>query len=42
MKKGIPFDLKIPNEETIQAMKDARANQDLEPVDIAQLEAMRK
>lgn len=42
MTKGIPFDLKIPNDETIQAMKEARANQNLTPLDISELETLRK
>lgn len=37
MNKGIPFELKVPNEETIQAMEDARANRDMEPVTLEQL-----
>ncbi|WP_287603212.1 type II toxin-antitoxin system RelB/DinJ family antitoxin [Thiothrix sp.] len=35
--RGIPFELKIPNDETIQAMQDARANRDMEPTSIEQL-----
>jgi DNA-damage-inducible protein J len=34
---GIPFQLKIPNTETVQAMKDARANKNLEEVTLDQL-----
>ncbi len=37
MTKGIPFQLKIPNDETLQAMSDARANKDLEEVTLEQL-----
>ena len=37
MNKGIPFQVKIPNDETVQAMKDARANRDMEEVTIDQL-----
>ena len=37
MNKGIPFELKIPNNETIQAMKEARANKNMEDVTIEQL-----
>lgn len=36
---GIPFELKIPNQETIDAMQDARANRNLETVTIEQLKA---
>ena len=32
-----PFQLKIPNDETLQAMEDARANKDLEEVTLDQL-----
>ncbi len=35
--RGIPFELKIPNEETLAAMEDAKANRNLEPLDIAGL-----
>jgi len=36
--KGIPFDLKLPNTETIQAMKEARSEHEtLETVSIEQL-----
>ena len=38
MNRGIPFQLKIPNDETAQAMMDARFNKDLEEVSIEQLE----
>ena len=34
LNRGIPFSLQLPNEETIQAMKDARKNKDLTPLDI--------
>lgn len=37
MNKGIPFELKIPNAETIEAMEDARANRNMEPVTLEQL-----
>ena len=37
MNRGIPFELKIPNDETIQAMQDARANRNMEPTSIEQL-----
>lgn len=30
MEKGIPFDVKIPNEETIKAMEDIEKGRDLE------------
>ena len=37
--RGIPFDLKIPNDETIQAMNDARANRDMETTSIEGLKS---
>ncbi len=36
MTKGIPFQLKIPNEETELAMKEARANKSLTEVTLDQ------
>lgn len=30
--KGIPFDLKLPNDETIDAMLEARENKNMEPI----------
>jgi DNA-damage-inducible protein J len=38
MNQGIPFQLKIPNAETQQAMLDARLNKNLESITIEQLE----
>lgn len=35
--KGIPFELKIPNAETIQAMEDARSDKDMETTTIEEL-----
>ena len=35
--KGIPFDLKLPNEETIQAIEDARNNRDMVETSIDEL-----
>lgn len=37
MNKGIPFELKIPNDETVAAMEDIRANRDLEATTLEQL-----
>ena len=36
MNKGLPFAVKIPNEETLQAMREAEAG-DLAPLDIEQM-----
>lgn len=36
-KQTLPFDLNIPNEETVAAMKDAQNNSHLEKVSIEQL-----
>jgi len=32
--RGIPFPLQLPNEETIQAMLDARENKNLKPLEV--------
>jgi DNA-damage-inducible protein J len=37
MNKGIPFQLKIPNNETIQAMEDVRVNKNMEEITIEDL-----
>jgi len=37
MNKGIPFELKIPNAETLEAMEDARANRNMESITIEDL-----
>ncbi len=42
MNRGIPFELKIPNDETIKAMEDARSNRNLETVSIEQLKQKNK
>ncbi len=39
LKRGIPFELKIPNAETLSAMEDARLNRNLESVTLEQLKA---
>ncbi len=38
LEKGLPFEVKIPNEETLQAIKDARTNRNLESVSLQQLQ----
>jgi len=37
MQRGIPFDVKIPNEETAQTIKDARAGKNMSRVSIEEL-----
>jgi len=37
--RGIPFELKIPNAETIEAMEEARAERDMESITIEDLKA---
>ena len=37
MQRGIPFDVKIPNEETAQTIKDARAGKNMSHVSIEEL-----
>lgn len=39
MNKGIPFQLRLPNEETEQAMRDAREGRNMENVTLDQLKA---
>ena len=34
IKRGIPFPLQLPNDETLDAMQDARKNENLETFDI--------
>ena len=38
MNRGIPFQLKIPNAETVVAMKEAREESKLERITLAELE----
>ncbi len=38
MNRGIPFQLKIPNTETVAAMKEAREGEKLERITLAELE----
>ncbi len=37
MQRGIPFDVKIPNQETVQTIKDARASKNMSHVSIEEL-----
>ena len=37
MNRGIPFPLKIPNDETVQAMLEARSSRNMEAVTIDEL-----
>ena len=38
MERGLPFEMKIPNDTTIKAIEDARANIDGETLSLAELE----
>jgi DNA-damage-inducible protein J len=38
LKKGIPFEIKIPNDETIAAMRDIEENRNLETISFEQLQ----
>ena len=38
MERGLPFEMKIPNDETIQAIQDARENKNSETITLSQLE----
>ncbi len=37
MQRGIPFDIKIPNDETIKTIKDAREGKNMSKVSIEEL-----
>ena len=39
IKRGIPFPLQLPNDETLEAMQDARNNENLEAFDIKNIKA---
>jgi len=38
LERGLPFEMRIPNDETIKAIEEARANTNSETVTLAQLE----
>ena len=38
MERGLPFEMKIPNDETIQAIKDARNGVDFDTITLEELE----
>jgi len=38
LEKGLPFEMKVPNSETVQAIKDARENKESEIITFEQLE----
>ncbi|MBN2895239.1 MAG: type II toxin-antitoxin system RelB/DinJ family antitoxin [Campylobacterales bacterium] len=38
MERGIPFEVKLPNKETLAAMEDARLSRNLEHVTLEQLQ----
>ena len=37
LERGIPFEIKIPNDETLEAIKDARANKNMTKVSLEDL-----
>ncbi len=37
LEKGIPFEIKIPNDETLEAIKNARANKNMTKVSLEDL-----
>ncbi|MGJ0301338.1 type II toxin-antitoxin system RelB/DinJ family antitoxin, partial [Aliarcobacter cryaerophilus] len=37
MQRGIPFEIKIPNDETLEAIKDARAKKNMSKVNLEDL-----
>ena len=38
LNRGLPFEVKIPNEETLQAMRDAKSGINLEQISLGDLE----
>jgi len=38
LERGLPFEMKIPNNDTLQAINDARENQNSDTITLAQLE----
>ena len=38
LEKGIPFEIKIPNDETLQAIEEARSNRNMESISFKQLQ----
>jgi len=38
LERGLPFEVKIPNEETLKAIEDARANRNMESITLQQLQ----
>ena len=38
LERGIPFEIKIPNQETIEAIKDARNNRNMETVSFKKMQ----
>ncbi|RXK00461.1 type II toxin-antitoxin system antitoxin, RelB/DinJ family [Arcobacter sp. CECT 8986] len=37
LERGIPFEIKIPNEETAKAIKDAKSNKNMSKIDLDDL-----
>ncbi len=38
LEKGIPFEIKIPNQETIEAIEDARYNRNMEAISFKKMQ----
>lgn len=42
LQRGIPFEIKIPNDETLEAIKNARANKNMTKVSLEDLKRLNK
>ena len=40
LKKGLPFEARIPNSETMDVLRDVRAGKNLEPVTLEEIETI--
>ena len=40
LERGLPFEVKIPNKETVEAIKDARSNKNMQPISLDELKAL--
>ena len=40
LERGLPFEVKIPNKETVKAIKEARSNKNMQPISLDELKAL--
>lgn len=40
LERGLPFQVKLPNEETLNAIKDARSNENMKNISLEDLKAL--